>query len=48
MRLIVRFATEFLMGMVIKSRLIVIFTILAVAALIWVDHYTRGVAGFLG
>lgn len=48
MRLIARFASEFLLGMVVKSRLIMIFMVLAVAALIWVDRYTRGLAGFLG
>jgi hypothetical protein len=45
MRQIVHLAAEFLWGMLAKSRLILIFTVLAVMALIWVDKVTRGTFG---
>jgi len=32
-------------GVVLKSRLIFLFMVSAVAALIWVDRYTRGLVG---
>jgi hypothetical protein len=45
MRQIVHLAAEFLWGMLAKSRLILIVTVLAIFALIWVDRLTRGVLG---
>ena len=45
MRQIVHIAADFLLGMLVKSRLILIFTVFAVAALIWVDRHTRGLFG---
>lgn len=45
MRHLVHFAADFLWGMLAKSRLILIVTVLAVAALIWVDRVTRGTFG---
>ena len=45
MRQIVHFAAEFLWGMLAKSRLILIVTVLAVFALIWVDRVTRAGLG---
>jgi hypothetical protein len=45
MRQIANLAAEILLGMLVKARLILIFTVVAVAALIWVDRYTRGLYG---
>lgn len=45
MRQIAHIAADILLGMLVKSRLILIFAIAAVAALIWVDQHTRGLYG---
>jgi len=45
MRHLVHIAADFLWGMLAKSRLILIFTVLAIFALIWVDRVTRGTFG---
>jgi hypothetical protein len=45
MRQFAHLAAEILLGMLVKARLILIFTVLAVGALIWVDRYTRGLFG---
>jgi hypothetical protein len=45
MRQIVHLAADFLWGMLAKSRLILIVTVLAIFALIWVDRVTRGTFG---
>lgn len=45
MRQIVHLAADFLLGMLVKSRLILLVTVLAVAALIWADRHVRAVLG---
>jgi hypothetical protein len=41
-RQIASFAVEFLVGMLAKSRLIVLVTVVAILALIWADGHVKG------
>ncbi|MBI5137166.1 MAG: hypothetical protein HZA24_07495 [Nitrospirae bacterium] len=38
-------SVQFLVGVLTKARLILIFMVLAVMWLIWTDRYTRGLLG---
>jgi len=45
MRAVSNMALNLVLGMFAKSRLILIFVVFTVIALIWVDRHTRGLFG---